>query len=116
MVNKTNQKCVFCEIVAGEIPSKKLWENEEFQAIENKFKDAPVHVLVIPKAHIAKAEQLRSTDGDFYGRIMSAVFEVVRVLELEKKGFQLVYNGAGYNGIEHEHFHVLSGKKLLENT
>lgn len=108
--------CIFCQIVAKQLPGKVVWENEEFLAIENRYPDAPVHILIMPKKHVSKANQLRSTDGDFYGKITSAVFEVVRVLQLDQKGFQMVYNGAGYNGIDHEHYHLMSGKKLMENT
>jgi len=49
-----NDKCLFCQIVVGESPSKKVWEDKNFLAIENKYPQAPVHVLVMPKEHIVK--------------------------------------------------------------
>lgn len=132
--------CLFCKIVAGEEPSEKIWENDEFVCIRNKYPVAPTHVLVIPKAHIVKATwiaPLRSptspsatlgvklrgakldvSTGQFWGKIMSAVFEVVAQLGLDKTtptggqaGYKLVNNGAGYNHFEHEHVHVMGGSK-----
>jgi histidine triad (HIT) family protein len=50
-----DEKCLFCQIVAGEEPSTKVWENEEFLCIQNKYPVSPIHVLVVPKAHILKA-------------------------------------------------------------
>ena len=128
-----DKDCLFCKIVAGEEPSEKLWENEEFVCIQNKFPVAPVHVLVIPKAHIVKAmwiaplrnptsptatfgvklrgAKLDVSTDQFWGKMMAAVFEVVSQLGLDKKGYKLVNNGAGYNHFEHEHVHVLGGSK-----
>jgi len=103
--------CLFCKIVDGTEPSKKIWENEEFVCIENKYPVAPVHVLVIPKTHIRKPDVGTSESGEFWGRIMSAVFSVVYLLKLSLTGYKLVNNGAGYNHFEHEHMHILGGSK-----
>ena len=110
--------CLFCKIVAGEEPSEKIWENEEFVCIRNKYPVAPVHVLMIPKSHIRKQAVATSGSGEFWGKIMSAVFEVVHQLGLDKTmptgkqaGYKLVNNGAGYNHFEHEHVHVMGGSK-----
>ena len=112
--------CLFCKIVAGEEPSVKVWENEEFLCIQNKFPVAPTHVLVMPKSHIKKVEVAVPEPGDvdnpykneqFWGKIMLAVFSVVSQLKLDKTGYKLVNNGAGYNNFEHEHIHILGGTK-----
>lgn len=103
--------CLFCQIAAGDAPSEKVWENEEFVCFKNKFPTAPVHVLVIPKSHIKKREVATSESGGFWGKMMAAVFTVVHQLELDKTGYKLVNNGAGYNHFEHEHTHVLGGSK-----
>ena len=103
--------CLFCKVVAGEEPSEKVWENEEFVCIQNKYPIAPTHVLVIPKAHIRKQEVATSGKGEFWGKMLSAVFEVVSQLGLDKTGYKLVNNGAGYNYFEHEHVHILGGSK-----
>lgn len=109
-----DEKCLFCQIVVGESPSKKVWENEEFLAIENKYPQAPVHVLVMPKEHMKKKEvvEINSEQNmEFWGKMMDAVFQVVKHLGLDKTGYKLVNNGAGYNHFEHEHTHVLGGSK-----
>ncbi len=118
--------CLFCKICSGEEPSEKVWENEEFVCIKNKYPVAKVHVLVMPKSHIMKqnvatppaaldAQHLRAGsvlhNEEFWGKIMSAVFEVVSLLGLDKTGYKLVNNGAGYNHFEHEHMHILGGTK-----
>ncbi len=107
------EKCLFCEIAAGREPCVKVWENGEFLAIENKYPVAPKHVLVIPKEHREKKEwtKLTKQNGQFWGKMMEAVFEVVRLLALDRTGYKLVNNGAGYNHFEHEHMHILGGSK-----
>lgn len=104
--------CLFCKIVAREEPGDKVWENEEFLCIQNKYPVAKVHVLVMPKSHIVKQEVASGLqNGEFWSKMMSAVFSVVHQLDLDKTGYKLVNNGAGYNHFEHEHFHVLGGTK-----
>lgn len=109
-----DEKCLFCQIVVGKSPSKKVWENEGFLAIENKYPQAPIHVLVIPKKHTKKEEVARTNSEQnllFWGKMMNAVFQVVKHLGLNETGYKLVNNGAGYNHFEHEHIHVLGGSK-----
>ena len=114
-----DEKCLFCQIVAGEEPSTKVWENEEFLCIQNKYPASPIHVLVVPKAHIKKSEvTLGLQNEEFWGKMMTAVFAVVHQLDLSKTkpggsqaGYKLVNNGAGYNHFEHEHMHILGGTK-----
>jgi len=123
--------CLFCKIVAGEEPAEKVWENEEFLCIQNKYPVSPIHVLVVPKAHIVKAmwiaplrpkglrgAKLVVSMDQFWGKMMTAVFAVVHQLDLNKTkpggsraGYKLVNNGAGYNHFEHEHMHILGGTK-----
>lgn len=106
-----SEKCLFCKIAAGEEPSAKVWESEEFVCIKNKFPVSPVHLLVMPKSHIKKEEVATSANGEFWGKIMGAVFAVVSQEGLDKTGYKLVNNGAGYNHFEHEHIHILGGTK-----
>jgi histidine triad (HIT) family protein len=107
-----DKDCLFCRIGSGEEPSERVWENEEFVAIKNKFPAAKVHLLVMPKEHIGKAGHFSgSTMAGFWDRIMAAVFDVIRLTGLEKTGYKLVNNGAGYNHFDHEHIHVLGGTK-----
>lgn len=115
--------CLFCKIAAKKEAAVIVWENEEFVAIKNKFPVAPVHLLVMPKEHVSKkklgakttptAKQSggQVTDSHFWSKIMAAVFEVIRQSGLDKTGYKLVNNGAGYNHFDHEHIHVLGGTK-----
>lgn len=108
----SDSSCLFCKIAAGEEPSERVWENEEFVAIKNKYPVAAVHLLVMPKRHVSKQGHfLGSTEKGFWGRIMAAVFDVIRQFGLDKTGYKLVNNGAGYNHFDHEHIHVLGGSK-----
>ncbi len=104
-----DKDCLFCKIGEKKETAEVIWENEEFICIKNKYPMAPVHVLVMPKDHVVKTELATSGNGGFWSKIMPVVFEVVRSLGLDKTGYKLVNNGAGYNHFEHEHIHVLGG-------
>lgn len=105
-----DKACLFCEIVAGTEPCEKVWENNEFIAIKNKYPVAKVHLLVMPKKHVSKRlESSKMKLPEFWSKIMQAVFEVVNLSNLDKTGYKLVNNGAGYNHFDHEHIHVLGG-------
>jgi histidine triad (HIT) family protein len=110
----STDNCLFCKIIEGEEPSEKVWEDENFLAIKNKYPKAPIHVLVMPKGHTVKkgtSDPKNSLFDGFWAIMMRAVFEVVHELDLSKTGYKLVSNGAGYNHFEHEHIHVLGGSK-----
>lgn len=106
-----DNNCLFCKIVAGEEPAEMVWESEEFLCIKNKYPVAKIHVLVMPKAHIRKMEVATSESGAVWGKIMESVFAVVSLLGLDKTGYKIVNNGAGYNHFEHEHVHIMGGSK-----
>ena len=106
-----DKDCLFCKIGAKEVPAEIVWENEEFICIKNKYPVAPVHVLVMPRDHVKKAESGTSESSMFWGKMMPVVFEVVSLLGLDKTGYKLVNNGAGYNHFEHEHIHIMGGTK-----
>ena len=102
--------CLFCKIVTEEEPSVKIWEDGEVLCIKNKYPVAPVHVLVMPKSHVEKKSVSSPYKvEEFWGKIMPAVFAVVAQLGLDKTGYKIVNNGAGYNHFEHEHLHILGG-------
>ncbi len=105
------EDCLFCDLANGRGERDLIWENEEFVAISNKYPRAPIHILVMPKAHLSKRELASGRDGGLWGKIMGAVFEVVRLKGMDKTGYKLVNNGAGYNHFDHEHIHVLGGTK-----
>lgn len=105
------EECLFCKIVKGEEPSKKVLETDDFLVIENKFPVAPVHVLVLDKKHREKRATISGEYEGFWDGILAASWEAIKQLGLDKTGYKLVNNGAGYNHLEHEHLHILGGSE-----
>ena len=106
--------CLFCEIVAGRIPSKKAYEDESVLAFLDVSPQAPSHVLVIPKRHIASLEDLTPTDDALIGSLARRAKEIAKELGLTGRGFRLVLNcgeDAGYS-VYHVHLHLLGGRRL----
>ncbi|TCW37693.1 histidine triad nucleotide-binding protein [Laceyella sacchari] len=108
------EQCIFCQIVEGKIPSKKVYEDEHVLAFHDISPVAPTHVLVIPKRHIASLMEIAPEDHVLLGKIFSAVQTVSRELGLAEKGFRVV-NNIGEDGgqtVHHIHFHVIGGRTL----
>ena len=106
--------CLFCEIVAGRIPSKKAYEDDELLAFHDISPQAPVHVLVIPKRHITNLLDLSDSDDALIGKLVRKGRDLARELELAERGFRLVLNcgdDAGYS-VFHVHLHVLGGRSM----
>ena len=103
--------CIFCKIIAGEIPSNKVLENDGFLAFHDINPQAPLHVLVIPKAHI---QSFNEVDKTTMSEITPFIQEVARKLGLDRDGFRIV-NNIGINGgqeVGHLHFHLIGGARL----
>lgn len=104
--------CIFCKIVAGEIPSKKLYEDEQIVAFWDIEPQAPVHFLVIPKQHLSGVEAITEENS----RVIAHIFETIPKLANEQgiTDYRVVTNNGEQAGqtVHHLHFHVLSGKKL----
>lgn len=108
--------CIFCKIVAGEIPSSKVYEDEQVLAFNDINPQAPVHILVIPKKHIDSAVALEKEDA----ALIAHIFEVIKLVAKEQNlenGFRLVTNvGAdGGQSVKHLHFHILGKKQYGES-
>lgn len=105
--------CLFCKIIAGEIPSSKVYEDEKVLAFHDIDKKAPVHVLIIPKKHIDSVATLEAADFDTTAHIMRVAQRLARELGL-KNGFQIVTNTGRDGGqtVNHLHFHLLGGRAL----
>ena len=105
--------CVFCKIIDGSIPSKKVYEDDKMVAFYDLEPQAPVHVLMIPKEHIACADELNEENSAYVAHIFSKVPEIAKKLGL-KNGYRIV-NNCGSDGCQsefHLHFHHLGGKAL----
>lgn len=105
--------CLFCKIINGEIPSKKVYEDEFLYAFEDINPQAPVHVLIIPKEHIDSAADINETNADLVAKVFVAAAKIAKELKLEN-GFRIVTNSGefGCQSVHHIHFHLLSGKQL----
>jgi len=106
--------CVFCAIAAGEIPCGKVYEDGEILAFHDIHPQAPVHVLIIPKAHVASGVmEITAENSALVGRCFEAAAQIAASLGVTE-GFRVVTNngpGAGQT-VPHLHFHLLAGKDL----
>jgi histidine triad (HIT) family protein len=107
--------CIFCKIIAGEIPSKKLYEDENMVVIQDVSPQAKRHYLLIPKEHYPSVLELNSARADILGKCLNKVKELSDMLGL-KNGVRLVLNqGAdACQSVFHLHMHILGGQKLSE--
>ena len=107
--------CLFCKIIAGEIPSAKVYENEWVYAFRDIAPQAPVHVLIVPKVHICCADAVNAENSLFVAKIFEAIPEIAKAAGLTN-GYRII-NNCGEDGcqtVKHLHFHLLGGKKLTE--
>lgn len=109
----TNTDCLFCKIVKGTEPSEKILETDEFLVIKNKYPKAPTHLLVLDKKHREKSATISGeySSDCYWDQLMYAAYLAIQKLGLDKSGYKLANNGAGYNHFEHEHMHILGGSK-----
>ncbi len=104
--------CIFCKIVAGEIPSKEVYEDEDVLAFEDLHPVAPTHVLVIPKRHIDSVSTATDADAGVLGKVQVAAAKIAADQGL--KDFRVVTNngrGAGQS-VFHVHYHLLAGRRM----
>lgn len=103
--------CIFCKIAAGEIPSTKVYEDDTVVAFNDLDPQAPVHVLIIPKEHIASAAEINESNS----AVVAHIFEVAAKIAAEKElkdGFRIVNNCGDSAGqsVKHLHFHLMGGR------
>lgn len=104
--------CLFCKIVAGEIPSNKVYEDDKILAFHDIAPAAPTHFLVIPKAHISGASAITAENAELVGYIYAKIAQITKELGIES--YRVVTNCGADAGqtVFHLHFHVLAGKVL----
>lgn len=105
--------CLFCKIIAGEIPSTKLYEDDWILAFADIDPKAPTHILIVPKAHITDAAELTQTHGELLGRLFAVAADLAKSQGLER-GWRVVTNVGedGGQSVPHLHFHLLGGRAL----
>ena len=104
--------CIFCRIVAGEIPSRKVVEDDEMLVFHDIAPWAPVHVLMIPKAHIATLYDVDSSQAQLFGRMVALAPQLMRQLGVTN-GFRTLINTGqdGMQEVQHVHMHVMGGPR-----
>lgn len=108
--------CIFCKIIAGEIPSAKVYEDELCFAFRDINPQAPTHILVVPKEHIASADGINAENSKYVAAIFEAIPKIAASEGLVG-GYRVITNCGedACQTVKHIHFHVMGGKKLPEN-
>jgi diadenosine tetraphosphate (Ap4A) HIT family hydrolase len=106
------ENCIFCRIINGEIPSRKVFEDERLLVIEDITPQAPLHLLLIPKKHIVNCLDLAEEDEGLIGYLTRKAGEIARQKGVAESGFRLVQNNGSEAGqsVFHIHFHLLAGR------
>ena len=107
--------CIFCKIIAGEIPSKKAYEDDLMLAFHDINPQAPVHILVIPKVHIPSVDGITAENS----AVVAKIFETIPKIAAEAgltNGYRVISNCGddACQTVKHLHFHILGGRKLAE--
>jgi len=112
---KGDPDCLFCKIIKKDIPSEIEYEDDDMIAIRDVNPQAPVHILVIPKRHIAKVEDLRESDNELIGKLITLARKIAKEKKVEKDSFRLVFNNGTLAGqsVFHIHLHLLAGRKMV---
>ncbi len=108
------KSCVFCKIVAGDIPCKKIYEDDALLAFEDAHPAAPAHILIIPKRHMETLLEIEEADRELIGSIFVAANKIARQEGMAQEGFRIVAN-CGENGgqtVSHIHYHLLGGRRM----
>jgi histidine triad (HIT) family protein len=108
------EECIFCRIVAGEVPSDIVYQDEDFLAFRDILPKAPIHVLIIPKTHIASVAELTEGQQKLAGRLIIIAKHLAEKEGIAKKGYRLVINCGSEGGqlVPHLHLHIIGGRKL----
>ncbi len=105
--------CIFCKLALGEIPTNKVYEDDQIFCFHDAEPQAPVHVLIIPKKHIESLDDVTAEDEAMLGHLMIKIKDIATKLNLEN-GYRLVNNCGedGFQTVKHLHFHLLGKRKM----
>ncbi len=106
--------CIFCKIVDGDIPSTKIYQDEQVLAFKDVNPTAPTHLLVIPKKHITSLDAVEQADLELLGHLQLIAAEIARQQGIAKDGYRLVLNCGEQGGqtVDHLHYHLIGGQML----
>ena len=108
--------CLFCKIIAGEIPSSKVYSDDHVYAFKDINPQAPVHILIVPREHIASPDELTDKNSAAVAHIFEAIPKIAAAAGLTN-GYRVITNCGedGCQSVKHLHFHLVGGRKLPEN-
>lgn len=108
--------CLFCKIIAGEIPSAKVYEDEYCYAFKDIAPQAPVHVLVVPKKHGAGVVEFGEEDAFLLGHIQLVIGKLAKELGILESGFRVIsnYGKDACQSVPHLHYHIVGGAQMSE--
>ncbi len=106
--------CLFCKIIAGEIPATRIYDDENIMAFKDIRPQAPTHLLIIPKKHIATIHDVEKEDIELLGRMVLVAKDMANLYGVSE-GYRLVYNvnSGGGQEVYHIHLHLLGGRQML---
>ncbi len=110
----SNAECLFCRIIKGEIPSKKVYEDEHVFVFEDIQPKAPVHLLVVPKQHIDSTNNIQDLKPAAITRLLTVLPELAETYNIKRDGYRTIVNCGSNAGqeVHHLHVHLLGGKKF----
>ena len=110
--------CIFCRIVEGEIPSDTVYQDEEIIAFRDINPQAPVHIVIIPRRHIASLSHLSESDSALVGRMVAAANRLAEEEGLTERGYRVVINCGKEGGqlVPHLHLHLVGGRQLSDQV
>jgi histidine triad (HIT) family protein len=110
----TNTDCIFCKIIAGEIPSTQVYADEQVFAFRDINPVAPTHVLIIPRQHIASVNELRAEDEQLTGHLFTAARQIAEQEGIAESGYRLIINTGpdGRQEVFHIHLHLIGGQRM----
>ncbi len=108
--------CIFCKIIAKEIPATVVFEDEKILAFKDIHPLAPVHIVIIPKKHIASINDLKKEDTNLMGELIIRAQKLAQNFDISEKGYKLLFRVGEWGGQEvpHIHLHLVGGAKLKE--
>jgi histidine triad (HIT) family protein len=114
MPDRLDPNCLFCRIIAGELSSARVREDDAVVAIRDISPRAPTHVLLLSRDHVASAADLTDEDATLVGRIFAMAASIARDEGIAERGYRIVTNVGAWGGqsVDHLHFHLLGGRAL----
>ena len=114
MTRPRDPACIFCRIIAGEIPSTRVTEDVFAVAFRDINPSAPTHVLIVPREHIPSVADVTDADAPTVGHLVSMAAEIARAEGIAERGYRIVSNVGAWGGqsVDHLHFHLTGGRPL----